>query len=250
VEEREITRLMRETRAARFEFSPPEASTADGDPDGDGMHDYSGAFRPDFALEDLSRSALATQCKEFALDLHLLVRAAHLSVEQRWGDAARREIARDHWAGAAPVYVARVREALGIEGDDMDAILKTLQVDPAFPGEYVRAGCERIDDRRGRFWIHDCDALADPEPRGWLTALDDPDSPGPTPVVCAVNPRARCRELDPAELHARGERPARAWEIDIDPGREPRPESPWANVARISTASGFRFRTSEEIRSE
>ncbi len=237
VEEHEITRLMRRTKAARFVF--PSA----GPPGTGGLDDYAGAFRPDFALEDLSQPALVTQCKEFTLDVHLLVRASHLSIQERWGDAVRAEIARDHWAGAAPIYVGRIRKALGMEGDDMEACLKMLQVDPAFPRDYVARGCELVDARRGRFWIDECDALADDDPRGWLAMLDDGEAPGFDAVVAAVNPRARVRPLDPAALCAGGAKPARAWEIEIGAETAPRPESPWANVARISTVAAFQLRS-------
>jgi hypothetical protein len=235
--EREITRVMRRSRAARFVF-PPAGPRGTG-----GLDDYAGPFRPDFALEDLSQPALVAQCKEFALDVHLLVRASHLSIRERWGDSARAEVARDHWAGAAPIYVERIRNALGMQGDDVAACLKMLQLDPAFPHDYVRLGCEQMDDQRGRFWIDDCDALADDDPRGWLAALDDPQAPGLAAVVAAVNPRARVRPLDPTALTTARTRPARAWEIEIDPESDPLPESPWANVGRISTVAAFQLRS-------
>jgi hypothetical protein len=151
-------------------------------------------------------------------------------------------VARDHWAGAAPVYGTRIRAALGIRGDDMAAILKTLQVEPAFPHEYVRFACELVDDRRGVFSLHDCDALADAAPRGWLEVLEDRSALGLDAVVAAVNPRARCRRLDPAALAARGARPVRAWAIDIDDANEPLPESPWARAPRACSIADFVFR--------
>jgi hypothetical protein len=237
VEERAITRTMRGTKAARFAF--PSA----GPPGTGGLDDYGGPFRADFALEDLSQPALVTQCKEFALDVHLLIRASHLSIRERWGDDARAEIARAHWAGAAPIYVERIRRALRMEGDDIAACLKMLQVDPAFPHDYVAFGCERVDDRRGRFWIDECDALADDDPRGWLAVLDDAEAPGFDAVVTAVNPCARVRPVDPAALASARPKPARAWELEIDEESEPRRESPWAKVARISTVAAFELRS-------
>ncbi len=236
VEEHPLTHAVRDTRAGRFKFSANQALG------GGGIDDYSGPFIPALQLEDLSRAALVTQCKEFALDVHLLVRAGHLAVQQRWGDVAMATVARDHWAGAAPVYGKRIRRALGIAGDDMAAILKTLQVDPALPHEYVRFGCELVDDQHGLFWVDDCDALVDAAPRGWIEVLDDATATGLDAVIAAVNPRARCRRLDPAALTRRGAQPQRAWHIIIDAANEPLAESPWARAPRACSIAEFTFR--------
>ena len=236
VEESEITARMRKTRAARFRFS--EAGRSDG-----GLDDYSGEFLPEFVLEDLSHRALVRQCKEFALDLHLLVRASHISVLESFGAPALTEVARDHWAAAAPVYVERIRAALGMQGDDMGEILKMLQVDPSFPHEYVDFGCRRVDAQRGHFWIHDCDALEDDLPRGWLSVLDHPEAPGIDAIAAAVNPRAQVRAIDPASVETSRNTPARAWEIVIDERAEPREESPWAAATRFSSVSSFQLRS-------
>lgn len=233
--EHPLTHAVRDTRAGRFAFAPT-APRGTG-----GLDDYAGPFVPGLQLEDLSQPALVTQCKEFALDVHLLVRAGHLAVRERWGAAAVAEVARDHWAGSAPVYGARVRAALGIGGDDMSAILKTLQVEPAFPREYVRFGCRLVDSTRGLFWIDDCDALADAAPRGWIELLDDATAAPLDSVVAAVNPRARCRAIDPASAEL-PVRPARAWAITIDPSIDPLPKSPWARPPRACSIATFAFR--------
>lgn len=238
VEEHPLTHAVRDTRAGRFTFRP-----VSGDADPGGMKDYSGDFRPDFQLEDLSHAALVAQCKEFALDVHLLVRSGHLAVESRWGAEARVAVARDHWAGSAPVYGRRVRDALGIRGDDMTAILKTLQVDPAFPHEYVRVGCSLVDDRRGAFWIEECDGLRDVGPRGWLELLEDEDAPGLDAVVAAVNPRARCHRIEPVTVATGGAKPALAWSIVIDDAHAPYTESVWARAPRACSIAEFPFRT-------
>jgi hypothetical protein len=236
VAEHPLTRAVRDTRAGRFAFAPV-APRGTG-----GLDDYAGPFVPELQLEDLSQPALAVQCKEFALDVHLLVRAGHLAVRERWGADATAAVARDHWAGAAPVHGARIRRALGIAGDDMAAVLKSLQVDPAFPPEYARTGCALVDDRHGFFWLDDCDALADAAPRGWIEVLDDADAPALDAVVAAVNPRARARRIDPREVATRGARPAHAWAVDVDPAREPSAESPWARAPRACSIAEFAFR--------
>ena len=210
------------SRAARFAFAPLP------DELGPGMRDYSGPVVPDFELEQLAHAVLARQCREFALDVHLIMRAAFASVRTRRGADVARELAREQWAAVAPVYGKRIRAALGIEGSDMAAILKTLQVEPGFPHEYVRFGCALDSPTSGRFWLEDCEALADGEPDAWLALLDDPERPGFEPVITAVNPRAR--------LVPTGKR---AWRIEIDPNAEPRAEAPMANAVRVSNVSSF-----------
>ena len=239
VDELEITRRVRKSRAAGFEYAEPNGELDEG------MRDYRGSLKTDFALEDLAQPVLARQCKEFALDVHLLMRAAFLSIRERWGADVAEELAHEHWAAVAPVHLPRVRAAVGIEGDDMASILKTLQVDPAFPQDYVRLGAELLDAQRGRFWIEECDALADGEPEAWLAQLRDEESPGLAATLAAVNPRARCRAIEPSAVAATDRQVKLAWEIKIDAAAEPRPESPMANAVRLSNASNFRFRRSQ-----
>jgi hypothetical protein len=186
------------------------------------MDDYSGPFKPDFELEDLSHQALVSQCKEFMLDVHLLTRACMISITQRWGEEVMKEIAREQWLAIAPVYVERIRKILNMEGDDMGAILKMLQVDPAFPHDYVSFGCKLVDEKHGYFWIDDCAAVAKGEPGAWLTLLSNSDAPGFDAVVEAVNPKARCHPVKPADLTSDGVKPVHVWEIIIDDDAEPR----------------------------
>jgi hypothetical protein len=210
------------SRAARFAFAPLPAGV------GPGMRDYSGAFVPDLELEQLAHPVLARQCREFMLDVHLVMRAAFASIRARWGVELARELAREQWAALAPVYGGRIRKVLGIGGEDMTAILKTLQTDPGLPHEYLRHRCALESPTSGRFWIEDCEALAEGEPAAWLALLDDADRPGFEPVVTAVNPRARCIPTG-----------KRAWRIEIDPDAEPRAEAPMAKAVRVSNVSRF-----------
>jgi len=221
------------SRAAAFRFSPLPRDV------GPGLRDYSGAFVPRFELESLAHPVLARQCREFTLDVHLVMRAAFAAIRARWGAVVAGELAREQWAAVAPVYGPRIRAALGIAGDDMTAILKTLQVDPAFPHEYVRAGVALESSERGLFWIEECEALADGEPDAWLALLEDVERPGFDAVVAAVNPRARCLPVDTGSVHAPGRKVRLAWRIEIDPHSEPRAEAPMANAVRVSNVSRF-----------
>ncbi len=215
----DICRTVALSKAARFEFPYVRDLLAEG------MEDYGGPFRPDYELEDLSHSALVRLCKEFTLDVHLLIRACMTSIVSRWGEGAMKEIAREEWLAVAPVYVTRIRKALGMQGDDMGAILKMLQVDPAFPHDYVDFGCRPIDEKRGYFWINQCAAVSRGEPGAWLTLLSDPQAPGFEATLEAVNPRARCRRVDPASIGPEAARAVHSWEIAIDSSATPRDRS-------------------------
>ncbi len=227
VSEHALTRRVRASRAARFVF-PTLAGPHEG------LEDYAGPFESALRLERFAQPVLARQCKEFALDTHLLMRAAFASIRERWGEEAAGELVREHWRAVAPVHLPRVRAALGIMGDDAASILKTLQVDPAFPPDYVRRRFELLDERRGRFWIEECAAFAPGEPDAWLALLEDEKDATLDATVAAVNPQARAHRID-----------ARAWEIRIDPDAEPYRESPLANAVRASNAAPFSFRASD-----
>ena len=238
--ELDLTREIRRSRAAAYVHGPAGGCASGADAE-DGMTSYAGPFRPDFALEDLARPVLAWLCDEFALDVHLLMRAAFRSLRARFGPEVSEDLLREHRAALAPVSVPRLRAALGIGGDDVASILKTLQVDPALPGGYVATGARLDAPDRGLFWIEDCAALAPGEPEAWLALLADPESPGLDATLAAVNPRARCRPVAPERVEAAGA-VRLAWEIRIDPEAAPRQEPSMTRAVRASNAAGFRFR--------
>jgi len=223
------------SRAARFHFADLSSEL------GPGLADYSGPFVPDFALELLAQPVLARLCRELTLDVHLITRAAGGALRERFGAAVAAELQREQWAALAPVYGPRVRAVLGIAGDDMSAVLKSLQVDPALPHEYVRRGAALESPTRGLFWIEECEALAKHEPAGWLALLEDRDRPALDPLVASVNPRARCTAIDPAVVPAGAHKPVLAWRVEIDPNAEPRAEAPMARAVRVSNVALFQL---------
>lgn len=193
------------SRAAAFEFVLGE-SGEDG-----GMTDYAGEFEPKLRLEDFAHNVLVRQAKEFALDVHLLMRAAYFSIDEMLGTDVLDDAAPQQRQAIAPTLVDRLRGALGIEGDDMEAIAKMLQVDPILVDDYVRYDVEVIDATRGRIAVDaTSEAIGDEVCRSPLSWLSEPDSPGFEHTVQAVNPRARVRPVAPL-----------TWEIEIDPDADP-----------------------------
>jgi hypothetical protein len=225
-----ITRLVRACRLTDFALDPVDVE------DGDGRPDYSGDFDPHFRLDDLSRRALVIACKELSLQNQLLGRSSMLAMTQRFGAAAAREAIAAQWLSIAPLSTRRICEAMGIEGGDAAAILRMLQLHPIFPRDYTRLGFELVDADRGRFWLEDCAALDDEEPRGFLSFLEDPNCPGLDAMVQAVNPRARCRLIPAPNENAR-----LAWEVTVDERAVAATEPEEARMLDHSTVTGFRF---------
>lgn len=206
--------------------------------------DYSGPFDPEFRLEDLSKQALVRLCREFMLAAHLLDRAVMPAVGQRFGPQAMEEIAIEEWRGASPVYTQRIRRAMGIEGDDVASIFKSLQLDPGFPHQYMDVRYEVVDAKRGYFWLERCGALEDVEPfgeKGVVSMCHHIEDPTFDATVQSINPRARCRPLHrPPRAHgATG--PVCRWEVFIDDDAEPVEEAAITRLVRTTTAARFEF---------
>jgi hypothetical protein len=222
-----LTDRVRASRLARLPVSPVA-----GDGSG-GWDDYTAPFEPDFHLGYLSHAALVTVCRELLVQNHLLVRALMMSVGDRGGDALAREIGMAQWIGSGAVASRRLRAALGIAGDGVEAVLKVLQYHPAFLPGYVDVRLERSARDRGRLSIGDCDALREGDGFSWFALLDASPHPALDAMVRAIDDRARCVPAAPAS----GAR--FAWDVVVDGAAAPeRPEV--AMVAATGTAA-FRF---------
>jgi len=230
IKEIAITRRVRGSRLATIELPAPA-----GDATG-GWDDYRRPFDPHFCLEHLSRAALVRVCREFLVQNHLLVRALMISIAERAGDELAREIGAAQWIGAGTVAAARLRRALQIDDDGLDAIVAVLRLHPAFVPEYARVGIERTGDARARLWIEDCDALREGDAYSWVALLGAAPHPALDAMVQAVNPRARCVPATPTA------RERFAWEILIDPAAAPAETPIEAAMVFNSGTARFTFR--------
>ncbi len=205
-----------------------------------GLRDYSGEFRPDLRLEDLSHAVLVRQAKEFSLDVHLLMRAGYLSVDENFGMELLDRAAPQHLAAIAPPLVARLRDALQIAGDDMFAVAKILQINPLMPDDYVDYRLEVDDSTTGRLLVRPSAGLDDDVCRSPLSWLREPEQPGFEHIAQAVNPRLRLRPLDPERHEA-----ALAWELTIDPAADPVEPNWAAELVNGGRIAGFDLRARE-----
>jgi hypothetical protein len=230
IQEIAITQRVRTSQLAAVVFDdPPRDATG-------GADDYRGAFDPDFRLEHLSRAALVRVCLEFLVQNHLLVRSLMLSVAARTDDETVRRIATAQWMGAGAVAASRLRKALGIDGDGIEAILAVLRLHPAFVPGYATFGVVAVDGDRGRLWLEDGAALHEGDPYTWCAHLSDAAHPALDAMVQAVNPRARCVPATPTG------RERLAWDIVVDAAAAPaEPRMEVTMVAATNTAA-FSFR--------
>ena len=134
--------------------------------DDEGLADYSGPFQADFRYEDLSRAALVRLVREYAQAVHILDRSMCAAIGMSHGMEEMERLAIEEWRGASPVYGQRLRQIMGVEGDDVEAIFKVFQLDPGFPHHYLDVRYEVVDAKHGYFELAYCGALMDAEPWG------------------------------------------------------------------------------------
>ena len=208
---------MQDTKAARFDFE-----LGDSHEPGD-MDDCAGPFDPEFRLEDLSHALLVRQVKEFTLDVHLLMRAGYAWVDEQRGAEMLDDLAVQDRATMMPMAVRRLRDAIAIRGDGIDAIAKLLQVHPLLPQDYARHGVAVDGETSGRIWVTDCDGLDDDDvSRSPLSWLHEPEAPTFDTLVRTVNPHAVTEPIDPSEVPEADARVA--WRLSHRPRRgRPRP---------------------------
>jgi hypothetical protein len=219
----------------------------DGDAEPGGWADYSGEFDPDFELEDLSHSTLVVALQEVAVQSHLLFRAFLLSVSQHYGEAEAAAINPQVFTGLAGMTAQRLRDAMGIDGNDAPAIAKILQVHPMFfPRTYVDLSVELIDGgldgERVRFAIGPCAALDEGDGLTWFSYLGAESDRALDAIVQAINPRARCHAVAPLGSESF------AYEAVIDPNATPASEAPEIALAKISTGATVTFTPRRPVR--
>ena len=209
-----------------------------------GMADYSGEFRPDFRYEDLSKEALVRLVREYAQAVHLLDRSMCAAIGMSLGLDEMKRLAIEEWRGASPVYGRRLRAIMGIEGDDVAAIFKVLQVDPGFPHHYLDVHYEVVDEHHGFFELAYCGALMDAEPWGdsMVTGMCHHIEDGTFDVTAqAVNPKARIRHVHRPPRVPGDRVPHCRWEVVIDDDTETLPEADITKITSMTTAATFQF---------
>ena len=192
-------------------------------------------------LADLPRDRLLPVVLEYMMVGHLIDRALMPQVAVRAGIDTVDDVAIDEWLGASPTYTARMRRLMGIEGDDVGAIMKGLQLDVGFVHQYMGVSYQLGDARHGEFWLDHCGALMDVEPHGEARVvgmchhIEDPTFDG---TAVATNPHARIRPIHRPPRVPAGREPHCHWTITIDPDNDPIGPAPHTlRVAELPLAS-------------
>ncbi len=176
-------------------------------------------------LEQLSRAELIPLAYEYMMTGHLIDRALMPQVYlhgKSFDDVDN--VAIDEWMGASPNYTARLRALLGIDGDDVSAMIKALQLDVGFVHQYMDVAYLVRDEHNAEFWLDHCGALLDVEPHGegrvvgMCHHIEDPTFDA---TAFATNPRARIRPIHRPPRASQDRHPHCHWSIDIDPQRAP-----------------------------
>lgn len=226
------------------ERSPDVVASSGEGTDQGGLEDYSGEFQTDFRYEDLSHDALVRLVREFALAVHLLDRSMCAAISMKFGGEAMEELAIEEWKGASPVYGDRLRRIMGIEGNDVEAIFKVLQLDPGFPHHYLDVHYEVVDSNHGFFELASCGALLDAEPfgEGFVTSMCHTIEDATFDVTAqAINPKAHISHVHRPPRTPSDRVPHCRWEITIDEGNETLPEAPITQITAGTTAATFEF---------
>src|SRR5215475_7722932 len=176
-------------------------------------------------LEDLTRNQLVPVAYEYML-LGMLSNQSTLPQTIVAGGSLDdlNQVAIDLWMGASPVYTHRMRALMGIEGDDVPAIMKALQLDVGFVHQYMYVHYAVNDPRHGEFWLEHCGALLNVEPFGeervvgMCHTIEDPTFDA---TAFATNPRARIRPIHRPPRVPSDRVPHCHWTITIDPENEP-----------------------------
>ena len=180
-------------------------------------------------LGGLSRAELCTLGREQLLAGHLQDRGSIPTLLRRHTMAEANEIAIEQWMTASPVYTRRMQRLLGFAGDDVETIMKGLQLEVGFPHQFMDVGYELHSARSGEFWLRRCGALADVVPmgeemvRGMCHDIEDPTFDA---TAVATNARAQVRPIHRPPAVPRGG-PDCHWTITIDDAHvpvEPHPE--------------------------
>ncbi len=231
-EQHENLPRMHATKLAQLKLSLPEEN--DAGLETGGWRDYSGEFDPGFQLEDLSHRALIAICQEVPVQIHLLARAYMLCAGQRESDEVALELGRRQWIGAAAIAALRLRSALGLEGDGIDAVAKLFQCHPHFhPRDYIDFRVSITGDDRARISIGPCPALDEGDAYSWFATLGAEAHPALDAIAGQVNAHARCHPATPDGSEVL------AWEVAIDRAAAPQEEPPELKLGKISRGVGF-----------
>ena len=131
-----------------------------------GLDDYSGAFNPEARYQDFSKEATARLLTEYARLGLALDGWWFATIQERYGEEAAIECEKAVWDRGIPYEQQRVMKALNIQGSDVAACFKALQMDPQFCLDIFDIDWELKGPNHGIYTVRRCRALELFEKRG------------------------------------------------------------------------------------
>ena len=126
--------------------------------------DYSGDFDPDIRYADFSKGFLLDLLEAYARYMHRVDALWYLTVKARHGDADALACDGLVWEKAIPFELEMARRLYKIEGDDVAAMAKALQVRPVL--RIKEFTVDLRDDNHAVFTVTRCPTLEGLEKEG------------------------------------------------------------------------------------
>ncbi len=123
------------------------------------MQDYTGAFRKDLHMTDLSKEALIRLWETSGKMYTSLAGTWQKLLTERFGEDAALELDAEVWRRQTPVEVRLCRRAMGITDDDVASLFKHLQIDPGAGGIWPEFDLELKNKNHGILTVKRCVAL-------------------------------------------------------------------------------------------
>lgn len=178
------------------------------------------------SYSDLPRPLLARLVPELQLSGQLIDRSGMAHLIAHFGREIMTQVGVEEWIAASPVYTARMRAALGLDGDGVEDMFKCMQLDIGAPPQFMDFRYNVTDRYHGGFELNHCGALMDVEPLGdeYVTSMchhiEDPTFDA---TAIATNRRARIRPLHRPPRRPADRHPHCAWTVTIEPDRDELP---------------------------
>lgn len=183
------------------------------------LQDYSGEFRPNTKYQDFSKEALA----------RLLVQYARLglALDGWWQNTVREKYGKDEaiklelavWDRGIPYEQQRVMKALNIQGNDVAACFKELQMDPQLCMDIFDITWDLKNNNHGILTVNRCPAVEHFEKQAdtkTMLAMCDLDSKAFEKIARFFNPNMKVTALKLPPRTSKDDI-ACQWEFKLEP---------------------------------
>ncbi len=136
------------------------------------LQDYNGPFRPDIKYEDFSKETLVKLLQAYCKEILVLDSFWQEQAVKRIGEQDARECLIENWCRIGRHEMKWTMQALNIEGQDLEAYVKTNQFVPSFAQGIYDYDWEMSDKKHAVLTVRHCPAFAslkihDPEKLDW-----------------------------------------------------------------------------------